>query len=141
MDKELVVFPLLSRVATVLVMVSSFVPMLVRGGRPALAELERTYLGYAVAFLFCLVLYTVAFFFNAALVGAALIRLDGGDPTISGGLPPAPRQAAARRRFEFSASGSTRPHRNAPMGPSLFLRVEAPGGKAAAAPLWGRTSL
>ena len=34
-----------------------------------------------VLFLFYLVSYTVTFFFNTALVGAALIRLDGGDPT------------------------------------------------------------
>ena len=47
MDKELLVFPLLSGVATVLVMVSFFVPMLVLGGWPALAEMEGTYLGYA----------------------------------------------------------------------------------------------
>ena len=94
-DKELLVFPLLSGVATVLVMVSFFVPMLVLGGWPALAELEGTYLGYVVAFLFYLVLYTVAFFFNAALVGAALIRLDGGDPTISDGLAIASKRMGA----------------------------------------------
>ena len=37
-------------------------------------------------FLFYLAQYTVVFFFNTALVGAALIRLEGGDPTISDGL-------------------------------------------------------
>src|SRR5690606_18457675 len=30
--------------------------------------------------------YFVIFFFNTALVGAAMIRLDGGDPTVSDGL-------------------------------------------------------
>ncbi|HSW31621.1 MAG TPA: DUF6159 family protein [Longimicrobiales bacterium] len=95
MDKELLVFPLLSGVAAVLVMVSFFVPMLVLGGWPALADMEGTYLGYAVAFLFYFVLYTVAFFFNAALVGAALIRLDGGDPTISDGLAIASKRMGA----------------------------------------------
>ena len=39
-----------------------------------------------IMFLFYVVLYSVIFFFNSALVGAALIRLDGGDPTVSDGL-------------------------------------------------------
>lgn len=33
-----------------------------------------------------MVQYTVIFFFNSALVGAAMIRLEGGDPTVDGGL-------------------------------------------------------
>jgi hypothetical protein len=39
-----------------------------------------------VAFLFYFSQYFVIFFFNAALVGAAMIRLDGGDPTLGDGL-------------------------------------------------------
>jgi hypothetical protein len=37
-------------------------------------------------FLFYLVQYSIIFFFNCALVGAAMIRLDGGDPTVRDGL-------------------------------------------------------
>jgi hypothetical protein len=37
--------------------------------------------------------YIVIFFFNTALVGAAMIRLDGGDPTVADGL------AIARRKI------------------------------------------
>jgi hypothetical protein len=37
-------------------------------------------------FAFYLVQYFVMFFFNSALVGAAMIRLDGGDPTVGDGL-------------------------------------------------------
>jgi len=33
-----------------------------------------------------MVQYTVIFFFNSALVGAAMIRLEGGDPTVSDGM-------------------------------------------------------
>jgi len=86
MDKELMVFPLLSGIATLLVMVSFVVPIVAAGGVGFFTEGEGTYLGYVVAFLFYLVQYTVVFFFNSALVGAALIRLDGGDPTVSDGL-------------------------------------------------------
>src|SRR5690606_2214654 len=41
---------------------------------------------YVLAFLFYLVQYFVIFFFNSALVGAAMIRLDCGDPTLRDGL-------------------------------------------------------
>jgi hypothetical protein len=82
-------------VATALVMVSFFVPVVVFGGVPALAEMEGIYLGYCLAFLFYLVQYTVVFFFNSALVGAALMRLDGGDPTVSDGLAIASKRMGA----------------------------------------------
>jgi hypothetical protein len=39
-----------------------------------------------ILFLFYLSQYFVIFFFNSALVGAAMIRLDGGDPTVRDGL-------------------------------------------------------
>lgn len=86
LDKELMVFPLMSGIATVLVMATFIVPMAVTGGFQVLAQEGGTYLGYVFGFLFYLVMYTVIFFFNSALVGAALIRLDGGDPTVSDGL-------------------------------------------------------
>ena len=42
--------------------------------------------GYVVGFLFYVVQYFVIFFCNTALVGAALIRLRGGDPTVADGF-------------------------------------------------------
>ena len=86
LDRELLVFPVLSGVASVLVMVSFFVPIALTGGDAIFEGGGAGYLGMAVMFLFYVVLYTVIFFFNSALVGAALIRLDGGDPTVSDGL-------------------------------------------------------
>ncbi len=86
LDKELMVFPLMSGIATVLVIASFMVPLVVTGGVEIFREGKGAYLGYVVGFLFYLVLYTVIFFFNSALVGAALIRLDGGDPSVSDGL-------------------------------------------------------
>jgi hypothetical protein len=41
--------------------------------------------GYFVLFLFYLVQYTVVYFNSTALVGAAIIRLRGGDPTVRDG--------------------------------------------------------
>jgi len=42
--------------------------------------------GLVVAFAFYLVQYLVIFYSNTALVGAALIRLEGGDPTVKDGF-------------------------------------------------------
>ena len=41
---------------------------------------------FGAFFVFCLVNYFVIVFFNTALVGAATIRLQGGDPTLRDGL-------------------------------------------------------
>ncbi|MGB9108075.1 MAG: DUF6159 family protein, partial [Telluria sp.] len=41
---------------------------------------------YSAAFLFYVVQYFVVFYFNTALVGAVMIRLDGGSPTLGDGL-------------------------------------------------------
>jgi hypothetical protein len=87
LDKELMVFPLMSGIATVLVAASFIAPIFWVGGPQIFGDGESvSYTAYVFGFLFYLVQYTVIFFFNAALVGAALIRLDGGDPTVSDGL-------------------------------------------------------
>lgn len=89
MDPELMIFPILSGVAVILVTSTFIVPFAVIGqGFGALENLDENvgYLGYAVGFLYYLVLYTLIFFFNTALVGAAMIRLEGGDPTVKDGL-------------------------------------------------------
>src|SRR5512135_2733488 len=86
-DKELVVFPIFSTIGVLLVTLtfalpvffSNFFDRALFGGR-----IEA--LGLVVAFLFYVVQYTVIFFANTALVGAAMIRLRGGDPTVSDGF-------------------------------------------------------
>jgi hypothetical protein len=86
-DKELIVFPLVSTIATLIVIIIFAIPALLAGvfdnmadnGNPGVA-------GYVITFLFYLVMYFVAIFANTALVGAAMIRLRGGDPTLEDGL-------------------------------------------------------
>jgi len=87
-DKELLLFPMLSGIAAMLVFASFILPMF------ALRVFEHGIgvLGAAWGFLFYLCLYFVIFFFNAALVSAAIIRLEGGDPTLADGF----RAARAR---------------------------------------------
>jgi hypothetical protein len=86
-DKELLVFPFVSAIAVVLVAATFMAPIFATGmykhighGQPVDPAL------YIWSFLFYFVQYIVIFFFNTALVGAAMIRLDGGDPTVSDGL-------------------------------------------------------
>lgn len=86
LDKELMVFPLMSGVATILVAASFIAPIFMIGPEIFVEGETASYTAYAFGFLFYLVQYTVIFFFNAALVGAAMIRLDGGNPTLGDGL-------------------------------------------------------
>jgi hypothetical protein len=85
-DKELLLFPLFSAIATLAVATSFIVPLVVTGAfeQTSVEGSEALYLVFA--FLFYLVQYFIIFFFNSALVGAAMIRLDGGDPTVRDGL-------------------------------------------------------
>ena len=86
-DKELLIFPLVSFIVLVLVSISFFVPFCALGGVSIPNDGgSLPIVAYVVLFLFYLVSYTVTFFFNTALVGAALIRLDGGDPTLGDGF-------------------------------------------------------
>ncbi len=83
-DKELVVFPIISSLALLIVSASFFVPLFLVGD--GVFSDSTGILGYVLMFVFYVVQYTVIFFFNSALVGAAMIRLDGGDPTVSDGF-------------------------------------------------------
>ena len=86
-DKELLVFPLLSAACTLLVAAAFLLPALGLGALDGLgAGGGVSFAAYLLAFLFYLVQYFVIFFFNTALVGAAMIRLEGGDPTLRDGL-------------------------------------------------------
>ncbi|MCD4684610.1 MAG: DUF6159 family protein [Anaerolineae bacterium] len=86
-DKELILFPLASSIATILVMIVFAVPMALVGVFENLSNNgEPGALGYVLTFLFYVVMYFVVIFANSALVGAAMIRLDGGDPTLKDGF-------------------------------------------------------
>jgi hypothetical protein len=85
-DKELIVFPLVSAIAVLLVTASFALPTLLAGFVDTLIDGEAQILGFLVGFAFYVVQYFVIILANAALVGAALIRLRGGDPTVRDGL-------------------------------------------------------
>lgn len=85
-DKELIVFPIVSSVGVLIVTASFALPMLLAGFFDSVVAGDSQVLGVVVAFLFYLVQYFVIFLANSALVGAAMIRLRGGDPTVGDGL-------------------------------------------------------
>ena len=85
-DKELIVFPIVSGLALILVSATFVAPLFLFGSGFSIPEEGASILAYIGLFVFYLVQYTVIFFFNSALVGAAMIRLDGGDPTVGDGL-------------------------------------------------------
>lgn len=87
-DKELMLFPILSSLATLLVMATFALPIF------ALKLFDNGFniVGAVLGFAFYFCQYSVIVFFNSALVAAATIRLEGGDPSFSDGI----RAAKAR---------------------------------------------
>lgn len=83
-DKELLILPILSAIVTVIAMGALVLPVLTVPGAQQVVGSEVGALG--ALFAFYLVVSFVALFFNVALVGAALERLQGGDPNVWSGL-------------------------------------------------------
>ena len=94
-DKELVVFPIVSAISVLVVTVSFALPMILAGFLDALLEGHAQIFGFVMGFLFYIVQYTVIIFANSALVGAAMIRLRGGDPTVGDGFRVAMKHIGA----------------------------------------------
>ena len=82
-DKELLLFPVISSIAALLVAATFLIPII---GLRIFEHGQMGPLGFVVGFIFYVCQYFVIFYFNVALVGAAMIRLEGGDPTVADGL-------------------------------------------------------
>ena len=85
-DKELILFPIISGVIMFFITLTFLIPTLVGNILDNLVINGIPVFGYIVLFLFYLVQYTVVYFNSTALVGAAMIRLRGGDPTVKDGF-------------------------------------------------------
>lgn len=82
-DKELMIFPAISMLGILMVTAAFALPLFMTG----YFQQDRLGMtGYLILFAFYLVENFVVIYANSALVGAALIRLRGGDPTVSDGL-------------------------------------------------------
>jgi hypothetical protein len=85
-DKELVVFPIVSAVGVLIATASFVVPGFFTGFWSGVGEDGAGVGLWILVVLFYLVEYLIIVFFNAALVSAAIMRLEGGDPTLGDGL-------------------------------------------------------
>jgi hypothetical protein len=102
----LLVYPLISSMAAMLVVASFALPL---GGVHALGMLGRhgaplTLAQFATAFFLYLALYFVIFFFNTALVGSVMMALDGKTPTLGDGLQIAAARAYSILGYAFIAA-------------------------------------
>jgi len=105
-DKELLLLPVMSVAALVLIVGSLAVPVAVLGGLTSGATPGEPGTGAMLgALLFYIVTYFITLFFNTALVGAAMMRLDGQDPRLSDGLRIAWQRAG--RIFGYACIAAT----------------------------------
>jgi len=85
-DKQLLLFPLLSGV-TLLLILAGFVGAIFLGvGFEGIFQGSTAWVSGILLFVYYVVAFFVGLFFNAAVIGAAMIRLNGGHPTLSDGL-------------------------------------------------------
>src|SRR5262249_10171857 len=93
-DKQLILFPVLSGVACVLVLASFVAPSLfhpralgmLKLGKASGAPAQPPAWVWAVVFAYYFCTYFVIVFCNAALISCALIRFHGGTPTLAAGF-------------------------------------------------------
>ncbi|HON80693.1 MAG TPA: DUF6159 family protein [Methanoregulaceae archaeon] len=85
MDKELLLFPVLSGLGTILIALSFLLPIFFMG---ILGEIGGfgPLVWFLALFFFYYVSYAVVIFFNTGLIACATIRFSGGDPTVRDGI-------------------------------------------------------
>lgn len=104
-DKELLWFPVMSAAALIVIVASFAVPVVTLGALEPDTGAEPAPVTWLVLLAGYVLCYFVGFFFNTALVGAAMIRLDGGDPTLADGLRIA--RSRAGRIFGYACIAGT----------------------------------
>ena len=89
-DREMLLFPILSGIVTILVVATFLLPLFFSGILTGILAGAGTSasspLAYVLLFFFYVVSYFIVIYFNTALVSCALIRLDGRDPTFMDGI-------------------------------------------------------
>jgi hypothetical protein len=96
LDKELLLFPLISGIACLFVMASFAIPLWASGYQAVLMDegvdgigQTQQIIGYVVLFAYYFVNYFVIVFFNSGLIACAVIRFKGGNPTVADGFSAA----------------------------------------------------
>jgi hypothetical protein len=82
-DKEIMIFPVLSFTACVIILASFFVGFWFLGYH---STETISWVWYILMIPLYFILFFIVIFFNTAIIACAHIRLNGGDPTVSDGL-------------------------------------------------------
>ncbi len=85
-DKEILIFPIISGLLTLLILGSFVGGIFLTGGVAGFENAANNWAYYVLAFAFYLGSFFISIFFNAAIIACATIRMEGGDPTVSDGL-------------------------------------------------------
>ena len=88
-DKRLIVFPILSGIASVIVLASFAIPLWGSSQIQALMDdrqMPDDVASYVVLFLFYFINYFVIVFFNSAMIACVIHRFRGGTPSVGFGL-------------------------------------------------------
>jgi hypothetical protein len=84
-DKELMLFPVISSVLSIVVFLSFFIPIALLYKNHNAAQLE-SYLGLIILFVFYFITNFIIVFSNTAILHCASIRFKGGDPVFMDGI-------------------------------------------------------
>lgn len=91
-DKELLLFPILSGIFTI-ALLASFVAGIFFTFGFDFEEGANAWIMWGLMVVFYFASFFITFFFNAAVIGCATMRLEGGNPTFSDGLRIAAQNA------------------------------------------------
>jgi hypothetical protein len=108
LDKEMLLFPLFSGIASILVMFSFAAPLFFFDDGALFNDMvssENQLVQFVVVFLFYFCNYFVVIFFNSAVVICATIRMNGGNPTVKDGIRLALKRLPLIIRWALVASG------------------------------------
>ena len=81
-DKELLLFPVVSAFVSLIAIVAFVIPLILSIGFGAFGQRSFWFMVFILYFL----IYFISVFFTAGIIGAADIRLRGGDPKFSDGI-------------------------------------------------------
>ncbi len=85
-DKEILLLPLISALVTILLLASFIGGIFISTGFDSVMGGGGAILFFVGLAAFYLLSYFISIFFNAAIIGCATIRLEGGDPTVKDGI-------------------------------------------------------
>lgn len=85
-DKEILIFPVLSGLMTILILASFLGGIFLTSGFSTFEQGSNNLTFYIFFAAFYFVSFFIAIFFKACIIGCATIRLNGGNPTVSDGL-------------------------------------------------------